>query len=93
MEHPGVLEVSVIGVPDDKWGEVPKAFVVSRDGASITADEIISFCQDRIARFKAPKHVTFGNLPKTATGKVQKYILRNQEWGNQQTRIQGPGAK
>jgi fatty-acyl-CoA synthase len=93
MEHPGVLEVSVIGVPDDKWGEVPKAFVVSRDGASITADEVISFCQDRIARFKAPKHVTFGNLPKTATGKVQKYILRNQEWGNQQTRIQGPGAK
>ena len=89
MEHPGVLEVSVIGVPDDKWGEVPKAFIVSKDGVTITAEEIVAFCQERIARFKAPKHVAFGDLPKTATGKVQKYVLRDQEWGTQKTHIQG----
>ncbi len=87
MEHPGVLEVSVVAVPDDHWGEVPKAFVVPREGASLTADEIIKFCRERIARFKAPKHVEFGELPKTATGKIQKYVLREREWAGQERRI------
>jgi fatty-acyl-CoA synthase len=89
MEHPGVLEVSVVGVPDDRWGEVPKAFVVPKDGATVTAEELISFCQERIARFKAPKHVEFGELPKTATGKIQKYVLREREWAGQEGRIKG----
>jgi len=93
MEHPAVLEVSVIAVPDDQWGEVPKAFVVTKDGATITADEIIAFCQERIARFKAPKHIAFEDLPKTATGKIQKYVLRDREWGDSASRIQGSQVK
>ena len=89
MEHPSVLEVCVVGVPDDRWGEVPKAFVVPRDGGTVSADEIINFTRDRIAHFKAPKSVEFGDLPKTATGKIQKYILRDREWEGQERRIQG----
>ena len=89
MEHPGVLEVCVVGVPDDKWGEVPKAFVVRGSGSEVTSDEIIRFTRDRIAHFKAPKYVEFGDLPKTATGKIQKYILRDREWQGRERRIQG----
>ena len=89
MEHPAVLEVCVVGVPDDRWGEVPKAFVVPRDGGTVRAEEIINFTRDRIAHFKAPKSVEFGDLPKTATGKIQKYILRDREWKGQERRIQG----
>ena len=87
MENPGVQEVSVVGVPDEKWGEVPKAFVVKRAGADVSEEEIIEFCHDRIAHFKAPKHVEFGDLPKTATGKIQKYILRDREWQGREKRI------
>ena len=89
MEHPGVLEVCVVGVPDDRWGEVPKAFVVPRDPSVVDAHEIIEFTRDRIAHFKAPKYVEFGELPKTATGKIQKYILREREWQGHEKRIQG----
>ena len=87
MEHPGVLEVCVVGVPDEKWGEVPKAFVSARAGAAVSGDELIEFCRERIAHFKAPKHVEFGDLPKTATGKVQKYVLREREWSGETKRI------
>ena len=87
MEHPGVLEVCVVGVPDEKWGEVPKAFVVRRDGVEASGQEIIDFCRDRIAHYKCPKSVEFGELPKTATGKIQKYILREREWQGQEKRI------
>jgi len=93
MEHPAVLEVCVIGVPDEKWGEVPKAFVITRPGASVTAEEIIRFTRDRIAHFKAPKHVEFGDLPKTATGKIQKFVLRDREWKGFEKRIHGSSAK
>ncbi|MHB8156598.1 MAG: long-chain-fatty-acid--CoA ligase [Desulfocucumaceae bacterium] len=79
-QHPQVLEVAVVAVPDPKWGEVPKAFVVLKPGANITADEIIAFCRDNIARFKVPKHIEFGELPKTSTGKIMKYRLREKEW-------------
>jgi fatty-acyl-CoA synthase len=89
MDHPAVLEVSVVGVPDDRWGEVPKAFVVVREGQEVTAESIIAFTQERIARFKAPKHVEFGELPKTSTGKIQKYVLREKEWAGHESRIQG----
>ena len=88
MEHPSVLEVCVVGVPDEKWGEVPKAFVVRRDDAELTEGETIQFCRDRIAHFKAPKYVEFSELPKTATGKIQKYILREKEWEGHEKRIQ-----
>ena len=84
-----MLEVCVVGVPDDRWGEVPKAFVVPRQGVEVGADDVIAFTQERIARFKAPKYVEFGDLPKTATGKIQKYILRDKEWEGREMRIQG----
>jgi fatty-acyl-CoA synthase len=89
MEHPAVLEVCVVGVPDDRWGEVPKAFVVKRPGREVTAEELIQFTRERIAHYKAPKHVEFGELPKTATGKIQKYILREREWKGYDKRIHG----
>ena len=92
MEHPAILEVSVVGVPDDRWGEVPKAFVVKRPGEDPTGEEIIQFTRDRIAHFKAPKYVEFGELPKTATGKIQKYILREKEWAGYDKRIHGSQA-
>jgi fatty-acyl-CoA synthase len=85
--HPAVLEVAVIGVPDETWGEVPKAFVVLKQGRDATADEIIAHVRSRIAHFKAPKSVEFGDLPKTSTGKIQKFVLRDQEWAGRQRRI------
>jgi fatty-acyl-CoA synthase len=78
--HPHVLEVAVIPVPDPKWGEVPKAFVVPKPGSSPSEEDIIVFTKKHLARFKAPKHVEFGELPKTATGKIQKFKLREKEW-------------
>ena len=87
MEHPSVLEVCVVGVPDEQWGEAPKAFVVLRSGAELDETELIEFCRERIAHFKAPKHVEFGDLPKTATGKIQKYVLREREWQGVTKRI------
>jgi fatty-acyl-CoA synthase len=85
--HPAVLEVAVIAIPDDYWGEVPKAFVTLRPGASATEDEIIEHCRTRLARFKCPKAVEFCELPKTSTGKVQKFVLREREWTGQEKRI------
>ncbi|BDG61598.1 long-chain-fatty-acid--CoA ligase [Caldinitratiruptor microaerophilus] len=86
-EHPAVLEVAVVGIPDPKWGEVPKAFVTLRPGATATAEEIIAFCRERIAHFKCPKAVEFGELPKTSTGKIQKFVLREREWAGYEKRI------
>lgn len=76
--HPAVLEAAVVARPDEKWGETPCAFVTLKDGASATEAEIIEFCRANMARFKSPKTVVFGPLPKTSTGKVQKYVLREQ---------------
>lgn len=87
MEHPSVLEVCVVGVPDDRWGEVPKAFVTKRPNDNASPDDVIGFCRERIARFKAPKYVEFGELPKTATGKIQKFVLREKEWAGKEKRI------
>ncbi len=81
MAHPAVVDVAVIGIPDDRWGEVPKAFVVLEAGALATEDELIEHVRSRIARYKAPKAVAFLEaLPRTSTGKVQKYELREREW-------------
>jgi fatty-acyl-CoA synthase len=74
--HPGVLECAVVAAPDERWGEVPVAFVTIRGGQHPTAPQLITHVKERIARFKAPKRVVFGPLPKTATGKVKKYELR-----------------
>jgi acyl-CoA synthetase (AMP-forming)/AMP-acid ligase II len=77
LRHPAVGEAAVVGLPSEKWGEAPHAFVVLRPGAGVTEGELITFVRDRIAHFKAPHSVTFvTDLPKTATGKIQKYVLR-----------------
>ena len=76
--HAAVLEVAVVAAPDEKWGEVPVAFVTLKRGATCTDTELIEHVRQRLARFKAPKRVIFGPLPKTATGKVQKKTLRDQ---------------
>jgi len=78
--HPDVLEVAVIPVPDPKWGEVPKAFILPQNGTTPDPGEIVEFCKKNLARFKAPKQIEFGPLPKTATGKIQKFKLRAKEW-------------
>jgi fatty-acyl-CoA synthase len=75
-DHPAVAEVAVVAAPDAQWGEVPKAYVGLKPGASLTAEELIAWCRGRMAHFKCPKHVEFGPLPRTATGKVRKNELR-----------------
>ena len=74
--HPAVLECAVIGVPHPHWGERPKAFVTLNDNATATPQEIIAFCRDRLAHYKCPDTIEFGALPKTSTGKIQKFRLR-----------------
>jgi len=81
-EHPMVIDVAVIGTPDPKWGEVPWAFVQLREDGVMTADDMLSYCRERLAKFKVPRGVTFGPIPKTVTGKVQKFLLRQQFQGN-----------
>jgi fatty-acyl-CoA synthase len=75
-QHPDVLEAAVVARPDDHWGETPCAFVTLKAGSSSTQADIVAFCRERLAHFKVPKTVVFGPLPKTATGKIQKYVLR-----------------
>jgi fatty-acyl-CoA synthase len=77
--HPAVLEAAVAAMPDEKWGETPCAFVTLRDGVdAVSEQEIIEFCRANMAKFKAPRRVVFGPLPKTSTGKIQKFVLRQQ---------------
>ena len=85
--HPAVMEAAVVAMPDEKWGERPKAFVVLKKDQEVTEDEIIDFCKDHIARFKAPAAVEFGELPKTSTGKVQKFVLRDKEWAGREKQV------
>ncbi len=78
-EHPAVMEAAVVAKADEKWGETPCAFVTLKPGANnVAADDIIAFCRDHMAHFKCPRHVVFGPLPKTSTGKIQKFVLREQ---------------
>jgi fatty-acyl-CoA synthase len=74
--HPAVMDAAVVARPDEKWGETPCAFVALRDGASVTEAELIAFCRERLAHYKAPRSVVFGPIPKTSTGKIQKNLLR-----------------
>ena len=87
VAHPAVLECAVIGIPHEHWGERPKAFVTLNSEASASAGEIIAFCRQRLAHYKCPDTIQFGPLPKTSTGKVQKFVLRAQEWRGRQTRV------
>ncbi|MGH3438848.1 MAG: acyl--CoA ligase family protein [Sciscionella sp.] len=88
--HASVLEVAVVGVPSEKWGERPKAFVVLRPGSEATVEEIVAHARTQIARYKVPENVEFvPELPKTSTGKIQKFQLREREWQDRQSRVQG----
>lgn len=87
VRHPAVLECAVIAIPDEKWGERPKAFVTLKPGQMASEHDIIETCRAHLAHFKCPDHVEFGGLPKTSTGKVQKYVLREKEWKGLAKRI------
>jgi fatty-acyl-CoA synthase len=87
--HPAVLEAAVIGIPHPYWGERPKAFVTLNEGATADAAEIIAFCRERLAHYKCPDSIAFGPLPKTSTGKTQKFVLRQHEWADQDTQVGG----
>jgi fatty-acyl-CoA synthase len=87
-KHPAVLEAAVIAVPDERWGEVPGAIVVLKPGASATEEEIVEFCRAHLAHFKCPKSVSFMEaLPRTATGKIQKNLLREKYWQGRGKRV------
>ena len=86
--HPSVYECAVIAVPDEKWGEVPKALVVLKDGTAATEEELLAFLKERLAKFKMPKSVEFlPSLPKGGTGKILKKVLREQYWADQAKRV------
>jgi len=87
LEHEAVLECAIVAMPDATWGEVPKAFVTLKPGKSVDADALRAFTRERIAAFKVPKAIEFGELPKTSTGKVQKYVLREREWAGREKRV------
>jgi fatty-acyl-CoA synthase len=90
MAHPDVMEAAVVAVPDEKWGERPKAFVVLRDGHAATGTELVEHVRTTLARYKAPDSVEFvTELPKTSTGKIQKFQLREREWAGRSGRVQG----
>ena len=90
MSHPAVLDAAVVGVPDDKWGERPKAFVVLRPDHTATPQELIAHVRIKIAGYKAPRDVDIvAELPKTSTGKIQKFVLRESEWAGHTHRVHG----
>jgi fatty-acyl-CoA synthase len=87
-KHPAVLECAVIGVPSEKWGETPKALIVLRDSAAPTEDELIAFTREHLAHFKCPTSVEFvESLPRTATGKLQKFLIREAYWQGVERRV------
>ena len=87
-KHPAVLEAAVIAAPDERWGEVPCAVVVLKDGAEASEAELVDFCREHLAHFKCPKRIDFiEGLPRTATGKIQKNLLREQFWKDQGKRV------
>jgi fatty-acyl-CoA synthase len=90
MSHPSVLEVAVVGVPDAKWGERPKAFVVLKPSQAVSEESLIEHSRAKIARYKAPRDIEFlTELPKTSTGKIQKFVLRDAAWAGRTHRVQG----
>ncbi|MCH7892725.1 MAG: AMP-binding protein, partial [Gemmatimonadetes bacterium] len=87
VSHPAVMECAVVPIPHEKWGEVPKAFVTLKPNQEASEDDIIEHCRSKLAGFKVPKAVEFGELPKTSTGKIQKFLLRDREWEGHGGRI------
>jgi fatty-acyl-CoA synthase len=86
-DHPDVLEAAVIAVPDEKWGEVPKAFVTLKPSRETSERAILDFCREKLAHYKCPKSVVFGPLPKTSTGKIKKFELREREWAGYDKKV------
>ena len=88
FQHPAVAEVAVIGIPDDKWGELVTALVVRAPGAEVTSDELVAFCRERLAGYKLPRRIEFRDeLARTATGKLQKFKLREPFWAGQDRKV------
>jgi fatty-acyl-CoA synthase len=87
IAHDAVLEVAVVAVPDVTWGEVPKAFVTLKPGRTVEPDELQAYARRHLAGFKVPKLYAFGELPKTSTGKIQKFVLRDREWAGHTKRV------
>jgi acyl-CoA synthetase (AMP-forming)/AMP-acid ligase II len=88
FSHPAVAEVAVIGVPSDRWGETVKALIVPAAEAQVTEEEIIAYCKKRLAGFKAPTSVEFrDSIPRTASGKIQKFKLRQQYWQEHERQV------
>lgn len=87
--HTSVLECAVVGAPHEKWGETPVAFVTTKEGHHLSQQELIDFCREHMAHFKCPSAVEFVALPKTSTGKIQKFKLREQVWAGHDKMIQG----
>ena len=85
--HPAVFECAVVAIPHEVWGERPKAFVTLKEGATTSEEDIVAFCRERLAHFKCPDEISFRSLPKTSTGKVQKFALREPEWASYEHRI------
>ncbi|MDP6344858.1 MAG: acyl-CoA synthetase, partial [Alphaproteobacteria bacterium] len=80
-KHAAVAAVAVVAKPDEKWGETPVAFIELKADGEATAEELIAFCRDNLAHYKCPREVVFAELPKTSTGKIQKFVLRDQARG------------
>jgi fatty-acyl-CoA synthase len=87
MQHDAVSECAVVSTPDARWGEVPKAFVTLKAGRTLTPEALIAFAREHLPGFKVPKSVVFGDLPKTSTGKIQKFVLRDREWAGREKRV------
>ncbi len=87
VSHPDVLEAAVVAIPHEKWGEVPKAFVTLSPAGRSVPKTLIAHCRTKLAGYKVPKAVEFGDLPKTSTGKVQKFVLCNRERTRTRKRI------
>ena len=86
-EHESVLEAAVVATPDEKWGERPKAFVELKAGREVGEEDLISFCREHLAKFKCPAAIEFCELPRTSTGKIQKFVLREKEWEGREKAI------
>jgi fatty-acyl-CoA synthase len=88
--HPAVLESAVVAVPHERWGERPKAFIVLREGGAVELEELAEHVRSRLAGFKVPDEIEFvAELPRTSTGKIQKFQLREREWTGRERRVQG----